>query len=116
MTFEKLKEDIEQIQIYLKAILDTNIAYYKLWLFKVFMKSITSIAKIFFILTLLLFFILFFSIAMAIFLSTILKSYTLGFLIVGLFYLLLCSIIAFVKTKSVEKYLLKTFSEFFFND
>ena len=45
MMLEELKENIEDIQKNTKAYVESNIAYYKLWGFKVAMKSTTLIFK-----------------------------------------------------------------------
>ena len=43
MAFEELKEHTENIQDQAQAFFETNLAYYKLWGFKVAMKSTTMI-------------------------------------------------------------------------
>ena len=45
MAFEELKEHTEEIQDQAQAFFETNLAYYKLWGFKVAMKSTTMILK-----------------------------------------------------------------------
>lgn len=116
MAFEKLKENTEQIQDNAKALFDTNVAYYKLWFFKVAMKSTTMILKIFLLSIFLMLMVLFLSIAGAFALGNMLGSYALGFLIVGLIYLILCIVVYYIKDKIVEGPILEKFSEFFFND
>jgi len=116
MAFENLKNDAEQIQIGIKEIVDTNVAYYKLWFFKVTMKSMTTISKMFLIAAFLIFAVLFISVSFALFLGDLFHSYFLGFLIVGAFYLVMCVLVFFAKSKGIEKLILEKFSEFFFND
>jgi hypothetical protein len=43
---EKIKESVEEIQEKVKDVIDSNIAYYKLWLFKVVTKSATVVLKV----------------------------------------------------------------------
>ncbi|GAW89718.1 hypothetical protein FPS14_contig00028-0043 [Flavobacterium psychrophilum] len=47
MAFEDLKENAEAIQENSKAYLESSMAYYKLWGFKVAMKSTTLLLKFF---------------------------------------------------------------------
>ena len=63
MAFEELKENTEAIQENAKAYIDTSIAYYKLWGFKVAMKSTTLMLKFFLIALFLMIVLLFISIA-----------------------------------------------------
>lgn len=116
MAFEELKENTDKIQDQAKIYLESHLAYYKLWGFKVAMKSTTLILK-FFLIVLCFSMVLFFgSIAAAFALSTILGSYALGFLAVGGIYLLITLLLFLVKDKIVEGPILEKFSEIFFND
>lgn len=45
MVFEELKEGIDQRQQETKSYLETSVAYYNLWGFKVAMKSASAMAK-----------------------------------------------------------------------
>jgi hypothetical protein len=46
---DELKENVESIQENTKAYIETSLAYYKLWGFKVAMKSTTLMVKFFLI-------------------------------------------------------------------
>lgn len=116
MAFQEINDNINKIQEDSKEFLETNIAYYKLWGFKVAMKSTTLVFKFFLILLFALLFIVFFSTALALLIGNLLDSYMLGFLIVAGFYFLLTIVVLFVKSKGVERLLLRRFSEIFFND
>jgi len=116
MAFEELKNNVNDIQENTKAYLDSSIAYYKLWGFKVAMKSTTMVIKFFLIAVFLLIFLLFVSIAGAVLLGELVASYALGFLIVAGIYLLLAVLLFFVKDKIIEGPILERFSEIFFND
>lgn len=116
MPFEELKENVEDIQENTKAYVETSLAYYKLWGFKVAMKSTTMVLKFFLIAICLTIFLLFVSVAGALFLGKILESYALGFLAVAGFYLVLALLLFLVKDKIVEGPILEKFSEIFFND
>ncbi len=116
MAFDELKENVEDIQENAKAYLESSISYYKLWGFKVAMKSTTMILKFFLISICLMIFLLFISIAGAIALGQMTDSYPIGFLIVAGIYLVLALLLFLVKDKIVEGPILEKFSEIFFND
>ena len=116
MALEEITENIENIQENTKAYLDKSIAYYKLWGFKVAMKS-TTLALKFFLIAICLMIVLFFvSIAGAMAIGNSLHSYPLGFLIVAGIYLVLVFLLFLIKDKIVEGPILEKFSEIFFNE
>ena len=116
MAFEELKENTEAIQENAKAYIDSSIAYYKLWGFKVAMKSTTLMLKFFLIALCLMIVLLFISIAGSMALGQLFDSYPLGFLAVAGVYLVLALLLFLVKDKIVEGPILEKFSEIFFND
>ena len=116
MAFEDLKENTEAIQENAKSYFDSSIAYYKLWGFKVVMKSTTLMLKFFLITICLSIVLLFVSVAGAFALGNLLESYPLGFLCVAGVYLILALLLFLVKDKIVEGTILEKFSEIFFND
>lgn len=116
MVFDELKEHSEDIQDNAQAYFETSVAYYKLWGFKVAMKSTTMILKFTLILLCLSMVLLFCSIAGALAIGMALGSYPLGFLIVGGIYLIFSGLLFLIKDKIVEGPILEKFSEIFFND
>jgi hypothetical protein len=116
MAFEDLKEHTDAVQENAKAYLDSSIAYYKLWGFKVAMKSTTLMLKFLLITICLSIVLLFVSIAGAFALGNLFGSYPLGFLAVAGIYLVLALLLFLVKDKIVEGPILEKFSEIFFND
>lgn len=116
MAFEELKENTQAIQENAKAFVESNVAYYKLWGFKVAMKSTTLILKFALIAMCLMIVMLFVSIAGAFAIGKLLDSYALGFIIIAGIYLILALLLFLVKDKIVEGPILEKFSEIFFND
>jgi hypothetical protein len=116
MAFEELKENTENIQEQAQAYLESNLAYYKLWGFKVAMKSTTMILKFTLILLCFSMILLFSSVAAAFAIGNYMDSYSLGFLIVGGIYLVFTGLLFLIKDKIVEGPILEKFSEIFFND
>ena len=116
MAFDELKENIEDIQESTKAYIDSSLAYYKLWGFKVAMKSMVMILKFTLILICFLMFLMFASVAAAFAIGKALDSYTFGFLIVAGVYVIFTLLLFLIKDKIVEGTILEKFSEIFFND
>ncbi len=116
MALEEIKENVEDIQENTKAYLESTISYYKLWGFKVAMKSTTLAFKFFLIAICLLIVMLFVSVAGALAIGKLLDSYVFGFLIVAGIYLVLAFLFFLVKDKIIEGPILEKFSEIFFND
>ncbi|HJS00814.1 MAG TPA: phage holin family protein [Flavobacterium sp.] len=116
MAFDDLKEHSENIQQQTKDYIDKNLSYYKLLAFKMAMKSTTMIFKFTLILLCFCMVLFFCSIALAFAFANYLESYTLGFLSVGLIYLLITGLLFLVKDKIVEGPILEKFSEIFFNE
>jgi hypothetical protein len=116
MAFEELKEHTENIQDQAQAYMESSLSYYKLWGFKVAMKSTTMIFKFTLILLCFTMVLLFCSIAGAFAIGKALDNYALGFLIVGGLYLLVTLLLFLIKDKVVEGPILEKFSEIFFND
>ncbi len=116
MGFQDIKDNLDQIQKESKSYIESNVAYYKLWGFKVMMKLSMMILKFFMILLFASLFIVFLSIGGAILIGNALGNSAYGFLIIAGVYLLLTLLIVLLKPKFVTKLLLKRFSEIFFND
>ncbi|MES2575948.1 MAG: competence protein [Bacteroidota bacterium] len=116
MAFEEIKEHTEEIQKEAQAYIENSIAYYKLWGFKVAMKSTTMVLKFVLIAISLMMVLFFCSIAAAFTIGSALGSYALGFLIIAGFYLIATGLLFLIKDKIVEGPILEKFSEIFFND
>ena len=116
MAFEELEENTENIQNQTQIYIESNLAYYKLWGFKVAMKSTTMIVKFSLIVLCFLMVLFFCSIAGAFAIGKALDSYPLGFLIIGGIYMVLTLLLFLIKDKIVEGPILEKFSEIFFND
>ena len=116
MAFEELKDSIDQVRNEGKAYVDSTISYYKLWGFKVAMKSTTLVFKFVLIALCLLLFLLFASIAAALVIGEALESTAVGFLIVAGVYLLLTALLFLIRSTSMEGAILRKFSTIFFND
>ena len=116
MAFEELKENTENIQEQMQSFLESNVAYYKLWGFKVAMKSTTMILKFTLIFICFGIVLLFCSIAGALAMGKYLDSYPLGFLSIAGVYLVVTGLLFTIRERFFEGSVLEKFSEIFFND
>lgn len=113
--FEKLKDNIQETQDTIKELVDGNMAYYKLWVFKVIVRSVSSLFQLLLIGILLVMVLVFISIAAAISIGYAFDNYALGFLIIGVVYLLMTLVVFAIRSK-IEKPIIKTLSEILYND
>jgi hypothetical protein len=116
MAFEELKLNTEEIQKQAQAYIENSVAYYKLWGFKVAMKSTTMILKFALIALTLMMVLLFCSVGVALAIGKALDNYAFGFLLVGGVYFIFSVLLFLIKDKIVEGPILEKFSDIFFND
>ncbi len=116
MAFDRIKEKSEDVQNEAQAYLEKSVSYYKLWGFKVAMKSTTMILKFTLILLCFSMVLLFVSVALALFIGNYFDSYAIGFVSVAGLYLIATLLLFLVKDKVIEGPILVKFSEIFFND
>lgn len=116
MAFDKIKENAEDFQNQAQAYLEKSVSYYKLWGFKVAMKSTTIILKFTLILLCFSMVLLFGSVATALAIGNYFDSYAIGFLSVAGMYLIATLLLFLIKDKVIEGPILEKFSEIFFND
>lgn len=115
MAFEELKDNFSEAEASAKSYLDSSRQFYKLKGFKVLMKAVIITAKIASVAMMSVLALLFLSIGIAFWIGSGLESTAQGFLIVGLFYVLLGIIIYLLRHK-LRKPLLQKFSEFYFDE
>jgi hypothetical protein len=116
MAFEELKNQSGRVQEETRAYIETTFAYYKLWGFKIAMKSATMTVKAVLVVLCITMVLLFGSVAAALAIGQALASNALGFLIVGGIYLLILLIIILLKDKIVEGPIIRKFSEIYFKE
>jgi ABC-type multidrug transport system fused ATPase/permease subunit len=113
MAFEEIKENAEDLKQEAKRLIEANLQYYKLWGFKILMKSTTTMLKIFLLAVMLTIVTVFFSIAAALGIGYWLDNFAYGFLIIGLIYLILAIVVYYAQDKIVEGAMLSRFSKIF---
>lgn len=116
MAFEEVKDNIAELKENTKQYIDSSINYYSLLGFKITTKATILIFKsiIFSLFLLLSLFLLSFAAAFAF--GQYYHNYALGFVIVGVIYLVVGVVFWFVGSKLLEKPLIKVMSDIFFKD
>ena len=99
MAFEKLKENVLDTDVNIHAYIKSSEDYIKLKSFKVLMLGVTYITKVIVIGALVCIMLLILSFAVAFRLAQILDDTFYGFLIVGLFYVLVVVVVYFFRNK-----------------
>ena len=115
MVLGELKENISLIRDGTDSYIEITEQYYKLSLFKVIMKSISSMLKAALVTFILLLALIILSFAASYGIGQLLNSIFYGFLSVGLFYGLM-GVIIYIFRNKINKSLLKKYSEFYFEE
>lgn len=115
MAFEELEHNLAEAQESAQSYLDNSLQYYKLKGFKMMMKSIGALIKMALISILAVLALSCFSVGAALGAGALLDNNALGFVLVGLFYVLLGVVLYLLRCR-LDKPLLKKFSEFYFDE
>lgn len=115
MAFEEVKENFSEAEDSARSYIQSSREFYKLKGFKVLMKAVMVFVKIASVGVMVMMALLFLSISAAFWIGTELDKTSLGFLIVGGFYLLV-GLVIYLFRHSLRKPLLKKFSEFYFDE
>jgi hypothetical protein len=110
-----IRENAEDLRTSMEALLENQAAYYKLWSFKVGMKSLTLLIRLTLFTLFGLMAVLFLSIAGALAIGNALGSSTQGFLIACGFYVALL-IAVYLLREHINRPILRRFSDIFFAD
>ena len=116
MAFEKISDNLHQLNENIKSFAQSSAEYYKLDLFNKSMKGATAAVKGAAIAFFMLFALIFLSVAIAVLLSNLLDSPSSGFFIVAGVYLLIGLFFVFFGSKVITKALLPPASKQFFSE
>lgn len=116
MAFEEVKEEFKDLKESTKEYIDSNIRYYQLWGLKISAKAVSYIFLRFIVGIFAMISILFLSLAAAFAIGNSLERISLGFLIIGLFYLLIIGLVLLFRQRLIVKPVIKKFSNIFYND
>lgn len=111
MAFEKLTESLQQVVDRIEDYGSSTAEYFKLRLFKSAMKFSTALVNMLVIGFISFLFLIFVSISVALYLSTIMENPFAGFMIVGGFYLFILLLTLFFGKGFIEQKMLLKFSD-----
>lgn len=108
-----LRDNAEDLRASVEALLENQAAYYKLWSFKVGMRSLTLLIQMTLFTLFGLMALLFLSTAAALALGDALGSATTGFLLIGGLYAVLLTAVYLLR-EQINRPILRRFSDIFF--
>jgi len=112
---DNIKENLGEVNENAQQYVNSSVSYYKLKAFKLLMKGVTSMSQLLITGFILVIAALFISFAASFGIGELLDNRFLGFLIVGVFYILV-AIIFYANRQIIERKILKEFSEDFFDE
>lgn len=110
MPFYRLAKHFDDLTEQIEKYVDTTFRYYKLSLFKQLMKAFSTLTKLLVLGSFLLVFLGFVSVGIAILIGKSVGSFSLGFFIVGGFYLFVFLVLWAIWKNKIERFFLKKFS------
>ena len=114
MALEELKQDLIDANVDMRSYIETSEEYLKLKIFKVLVKSITTIAQII-IIGAVFFLVLFLTtLAVSIVLNEVLDSTYYGYLIMALIYVII-ALLFYIFRSTLHKPVLRIFSKHYFD-
>ena len=114
MPFEEFKNDLMGIKTDVRSYIEHSDEYYRLKIFKVLSKNVTGLLKFILIGVSSIFALLFVSFAACLWLSELMSSYFIGFIIVGGCYILI-AILLYLFREQLNKPVLKKLSKYYFD-
>lgn len=115
MALDELKENLSDIDRDMRSYLENTEKYYKLHVFKILMRSISGIVKLLLIGSIALLALFILSFGMAYGMGLWLENTFLGFVSVGIFYMLIGWLLYLFRDR-LDRPILKKFSEYYFDD
>lgn len=116
MAFEDIKDNLSDIKHNSEELINTTIDYYRLWGFKVTAKAGSKFMTLLLVSIFIMMALFLFSLGAAFALAAYFESNAIGFLIIGLFYLVIALIAYLCRKSLVERPFIKKLSEIIFND
>ena len=114
MAFDELKKGLMEADVDIRSYLENSEEYYKLKVFKASMRGVTSFTHVLVIGAIALLALFLFSLAAAYAIGNVMDEFYYGFLIVGLFYVVV-AILCYVFREKMDTPLLKKFSKYYFD-
>ncbi len=116
MDVGQIKEEVNAFKQDIENVVTSHVKYYKLWLFRFSVRLFTSVFWSVIFLMLFFFAFIFFAVAGALALSEYLESMPLGFLLVGIIFVLVMLFVFFFMRKRINRLWLRKLSEIYFQE
>jgi Zn-dependent protease with chaperone function len=114
MAFNELKKDLIEAEVDIRSYLDNSEEYFKLKIFKALMRGITAITHIIVIAAIAFLALFILSLAVSYIIGSLMDFMYYGFIIVGLFYVVL-AILCYLFRDKLDAPLLKKISKYYFD-
>lgn len=114
--FEKITDNVEDVQENLESFVKNSIEFHKLDIYKKTTKTFVSVLRLSLLGSIALLLLFFVSFGVAYLIGEVYGSTSDGFFIVAGFYLLVFILVAIFGKKRLERVVLKSTSKIFFND
>ncbi len=114
MALEELKQDLMEADADVRSYLETSEEYLQLKVFKILMHSVTNLSQIALVGTLIVVALVMLSLGASLAINEQMDSFYIGFVIVGLVYVLIAVLCYFFREK-LDKPLLRKFSKHYFD-
>lgn len=114
MALEELKQDLIEADADMRSYLETSEEYLQLKVFKILMHSVTNLAQIALVGTLIVVAVVMLSLGASLAINEKMDSFYIGFVIVGLGYVLIAVLCYFFR-EQLDKPLLRKFSKHYFD-
>jgi hypothetical protein len=115
MAFESLKKDLIDLDSDMRSYIEKNEAYYKLKVFKILTRSVTMVTQSLFVAAIAFLALFIISIGVSIAISAAMNNLYSGFLIVGVFYILV-AVGVYIFRNELHRPLIKKLSKYYFNN
>ncbi|HET8884968.1 MAG TPA: phage holin family protein [Salinimicrobium sp.] len=116
MAFENLTDNAKELYENVQDAVKSNIEYYKLNLFKKASLGAIALTKLLVMGSVFLFAMTFVSVGIALFIGDSIDSFAAGFIIVGVFYLLVVLLVYLFLKPAIDQWVIKKFYDIFYTD
>lgn len=116
MAFEQIKQSVNHIPSQVEDLVNSNLEYYKLSLFRLIVKIAGGFVKVFVVGMALLLFFFFAAMAAAFGIGKVLESTALGFVCVGGIFLLIALLIYLLRGFIIDRLIISKLSDFYFDE
>lgn len=114
MALEDLKKDLMEADADMRSYLESSEEYVKLKVFRVLTGSLTNVAHVILVGSMLILALFMFSLGASLAINQILDSFYIGFVIIGLLYVLIAGL-CYIFREKLDRPIIRKFSKHFFS-